>query len=169
MLASEHYRRFDQLCHKTNSHFSPWVSRRPYGVDLRFLRGNHDPQLQFPLSTAIGQTIYMHGHHFDKLADSWWKRFYYRFAPWVKGMWLDTPAEQKRRQDKDWSLHNGEIYGRAIRYLEESDYRTMVIGHTHDSALITRPESGKKLISLGSLPEDGGYLKWDPATDFERI
>ena len=49
-----------------------------------------------------------------------------------------------------------------------STYATLVIGHTHDTAIIARPESDKKLILLGSLPEDGVYLDLD-ALEIRRI
>lgn len=125
-------------------------------LDVFFLEGNHDPD-NCPEYTQPGVCI-RHGHQYDVLADSAWKRWYYRFAPWIRNFWLDTPWQQAMQGDPTWKHHNGFIAGRGIQWLEDSEFGTLVIGHCHDSAVINRPGSGKRLVMVGSLPEDGVYL-----------
>lgn len=131
--------------------------------------GNHDPlekylaifgdafSLFLVKELIYGDIILMGGHEFDNLADTAWKRFYYRFAPWVRDVWLNSPWEQKLREDRRWQPHNWAIWGKAVDWLEESAYKTLGIGHAHDSVIVRRTELGKVLKAIGSLAEDGVY------------
>jgi len=124
--------------------------------DFIILEGNHDLQKGLPFM-LIGDIFICHGHQFDVLADTAWKRFFYRFAPYVRNLWWQSPFEQKMTNNRNWQVHNAVIWARAISWLEASPFRTLVMGHCHDSCIIERPELGKRLVALGSLAEDGVY------------
>ncbi|HUV52893.1 MAG TPA: hypothetical protein VMW64_07445 [Dehalococcoidia bacterium] len=133
---------------------------RPWDICLY---GNHDviEKDKLPETFQVRNIIIMHGHQFDKYAGGCAQRTYYRWAPWVRNVWLKSPGEQKMAGETSWTAHNGQIWGAAINWLEASKYRILGIGHTHDTAIINRPISGKKLVGVGSLPEDGVYLNLD--------
>jgi UDP-2,3-diacylglucosamine pyrophosphatase LpxH len=133
---------------------------RPWDV---LLYGNHDVanKDKWHETFNIRNIIIMHGHQFDKSAGGCAQRTYYKWAPWVRNVWLNSPMEQKMAHDTSWQEHNGQVWGAGVRWLENSPYRVLVIGHTHDTAIINRPQTGKKEIGVGSLPEDRVYLNLD--------
>ncbi len=116
---------------------------------------------KLPETFALRNIIIMHGHQYDKFAGGCAQKTYYRWAPWIRNVWLKSPWEQKMAHDTSWQAHNGQVWGTAINWLETSKYRTLVIGHTHDTAIINRPFSGRKLVAVGGLPEDRVYLNLD--------
>lgn len=128
----------------------------------KLLWGNHDPLLSGAQELfVVDGTIIMHGHQFDKYANGCAQKTYYHWAPWVRGIWLKSPWEQKMAKDTSWTKHNGQIWGAAVNWLEASEYERLIMGHTHDSVEMNRPVSWKQLYSVGSLPEDGVYFDVD--------
>ena len=145
--SSPEFKKFKLLLQKHHIHAVMIYGNHDLGYGLEF--GEHN------------NTCLMHGHQFDILADTWWKRWYYHLAPWVRNIWFDSPWQQKQNASPDWQHHNGFIAGRALRWLENSQYNSLIIGHTHDCIRIDRPESGKQLFLIGSLPEDKVYFDLD--------
>lgn len=124
-----------------------------------FVEGNHDIGSGVGYLALEGKVILKHGHQFDNLADTPWKGFYYRFAPYVRDVWWRSPFQQKQQNRKDWRLHNAFIYSNAVTWMEKNPCKLLIIGHTHDTCVVERPELGKKLVALSSLPEDGIYAE----------
>lgn len=146
-----------ESCHA----YQEFVSRlRPWDVCLY---GNHDilRKGKWPEIFVVRNIIVMHGHQFDRYAGGCAQRTYYKWAPWVRNVWLDSPWEQKMAKDVSWQSHNGQVWGAAINWLEASKHRVLVIGHCHDTVIINRPQTGRKLIGVGSLPEDKVFLNLD--------
>lgn len=132
------------------------------------LKGNHDwDNPIFPTNGSFyditcdnGKKVrIMHGHQFDPMCNAGWKRWYYRFAPWVRDVWWASPWQDKMHDNDKWQRHNWYLWGSAAKWLEEEfDYDILVIGHTHDSRKFPDPIRDKKVLySIGSLPEDGVY------------
>jgi len=127
------------------------------------LWGNHDWELKDELKEilVVRNIAIMHGHQFDKYATGCAQKTYYKWAPWVRGIWLKSPWEQKMAGDNSWQKHNGQVWGVAINWLEKSKYWALIVGHTHDTAIINRPITRKKLVGVGSLMEDGVFFNLD--------
>lgn len=121
-----------------------------------YVRGNHDIDIGLE-SFIIGDTLIKHGHQWDIIADSAWKRFYYRFAPYLRNIWWQTPFEQRINRSNEWMLHVASIYFGAVKWLETGPCGMVVIGHTHDTCVIRRPVPCRRLVGVGSLPENGTY------------
>lgn len=130
--------------------------------ELIMLYGNHDcPEMcsaeSYSFGTLDSLGVIMHGHQFDSTCDRAWKREIYNLGPVVRKFWFKSPFQQKTNNHGKWMDHNARIWGNAIKWLEDSCFSTLVMGHTHDSRIISSPETGKTLIALGSIAEDGVY------------
>jgi predicted phosphodiesterase len=148
LLASPYYKRW---CHQKQG-------------EAIYVSGNHDPQNLWPAGRGDGYSpapgvLVMHGHQFDNLHDAAWKRALYRLGPFFRDAWFSTPLQQKMHGDNSWQDHNAAIWSRAMQWLEAAPYQVLIIGHTHDTVVMERPELNKTLIALGSLPEDGIYAE----------
>lgn len=146
--------------------FKDSQTSRTYELD-----GNHDlASLEVHMqSWELGGTTVMHGHQFDSTCNSAWERWYYTLAPWARQVWFNSPWQDKQNNNTGWQHHNLFILGNAIRYVEPTNIKTLVLGHVHDSYRWYRNYSGKTVICVGSLPEDGVYATYDGSVMIHQI
>lgn len=128
-------------------------AKRQKNITWLDVEGNHN----LGDGVAIGgdsQTpdiIMLHGHQFDFIWDErheqwlWWK------LKRLLKIASETPwAEKMANKDDRYVDHVGRIHARAIRWLQRSPYKQLLIGHTH-CPITHRLPDGRKVIDLGDL------------------
>ena len=132
-----------------------------------FINGNHDPNLGNNLtellgievesapSYRIGRTAFTHGYQLDPLCKHLNWGFFTKILPWF----FNPPSGWKIRNREKWKEKIGPIYTRALTFLEENPWCTLlVIGHTHYPSLHAL-ETGQILADCGDWVDSRSWIE----------